>query len=142
MIYKSNSVDETIAIAESFAKNLKIGDTILYTGEMGAGKTHFTKGIAKHFGIEKGVSSPTFALVNEYIGNEVSVFHFDLFRISSYDDLYAIGFFDYFDRDGILAVEWSENITNLSEYLEEVWFVDISKTGENEREISITKKGE
>lgn len=142
MIYKSNSVDETIAIAESFAKNLKIGDTILYTGEMGAGKTHFTKGIAKHFGIEKGVSSPTFALVNEYIGNEVSVFHFDLFRISSYDDLYAIGFFDYFDRDGILAVEWSENITNLSDYLEDVWFVDISKTGENEREISITKKGE
>lgn len=142
MIYKSNSVDETIAIAESFAEKLKIGDTILYTGEMGAGKTHFTKGIAKHFGIEKGVSSPTFALVNEYIGNEVSVFHFDLFRISSYDDLYAIGFFDYFDRDGILAVEWSENISNLSDYLEDVWFVDISKVSENEREISIKKKGE
>ena len=142
MIYKSNSVDETIAIAESFAKNLKIGDTVLYTGEMGAGKTHFTKGIAKYFGIERGVSSPTFALVNEYIGNEVSVFHFDLFRISSYDDLYAIGFFDYFDRDGILAVEWSENISNLSDYLEDVWFVDISKVSENEREISIRKKGE
>jgi len=142
MIYKSNSVDETIAIAECFAKNLKIGDTVLYTGEMGAGKTHFTKGIAKYFGIERGVSSPTFALVNEYIGNEVSVFHFDLFRISSYDDLYAIGFFDYFDRDGILAVEWSENISNLSDYLEDVWFVDISKVSENEREISIRKKGE
>ena len=141
MIYKSNSVDETIAIAESFAKNLKIGDTVLYTGEMGAGKTHFTKGIAKHFGIEKGVSSPTFALVNEYIGNETSVFHFDLFRISTYDDLYAIGFFDYFDRDGILAVEWSENISNLSDYLEDVWLVDIAKTGENQREITINKKG-
>ena len=138
----TNSVDETIAAAEEFASQLKIGDTILYTGEMGAGKTHFTKGIAKRFGIERGVSSPTFALVNEYIGTEVSVFHFDLFRITTYDDLYAIGFFDYFDRGGILAVEWSENITNLADYLENVWLVDISKTGENSREITITRKGD
>lgn len=137
----TNSVDETIAAAEEFASQLKIGDTILYTGEMGAGKTHFTKGIAKHFGIERGVSSPTFALVNEYIGTEVNVFHFDLFRITTYDDLYAIGFFDYFDRGGILAVEWSENITNLADYLENVWLVDISKTDENSREITITQKG-
>ncbi len=142
MKYTSNSVDETISIAEEFAKQLKIGDTILYTGEMGAGKTHFTKGIAKHFGIERGVSSPTFALVNEYIGSETNVFHFDLFRINSYDDLYAIGFFDYFDRDGILAVEWSENISNLADYLEDVWLVDIEKTGEESREITIKRKGE
>ena len=142
MKYTSNSVDETISIAEEFAKQLKIGDTILYTGEMGAGKTHFTKGIAKHFGIERGVSSPTFALVNEYIGNETNVFHFDLFRINCYDDLYAIGFFDYFDRDGILAVEWSENISNLADYLEDVWLVDIEKTGEESREITIKRKGE
>lgn len=142
MKFISNSVEETIAIAEDFAKQLKIGDTILYTGEMGAGKTHFTKGIAKHFGIEKGVSSPTFALVNEYIGNEISVFHFDLFRINSYDDLYAIGFFDYFDRDGILAVEWSENISNLSDYLENVWLVDIAKKGEDSRTITIKRKDE
>ncbi len=141
MVYNSNSVEETINIAEKFADELKIGDVILYTGEMGAGKTHFTKGIAKHFGIEKGVSSPTFALVNEYIGNEVNVFHFDLFRINTYDDLYAIGFFDYFDRGGILAVEWSDNINNLSDYLENVWLIDISKTGEESRQITITKKG-
>ncbi len=142
MIFTSNSVEETIAIAEEFAGRLRIGDTILYTGEMGAGKTHFTKGIAKHFGIEKGVSSPTFALVNEYIGNETNVFHFDLFRINTYDDLYAIGFFDYFDRDGILAVEWSENISNLSDYLENVWLVDIAKTGDESRTITIKRKGE
>jgi len=142
MNFISNSVEETIAIAEKFAGQLKIGDTILYTGEMGAGKTHFTKGIAKHFGIEKGVSSPTFALVNEYIGSDTNVFHFDLFRINSYDDLYAIGFFDYFDRDGILAVEWSENISNLSDYLENVWLVDIAKTGEESRSITIKRKGE
>lgn len=142
MNFISNSVEETIAIAEKFAEQLKIGDTILYTGEMGAGKTHFTKGIAKHFGIEKGVSSPTFALVNEYIGSDTNVFHFDLFRINSYDDLYAIGFFDYFDRDGILAVEWSENISNLSDYLENVWLVDIAKTGDESRSITIKRKGE
>ncbi len=142
MKFTSNSVDETISIAEKFAEQLSAGDTILYTGEMGAGKTHFTKGIAKHFGIHKGVSSPTFALVNEYIGNEINVFHFDLFRINSYDDLYAIGFFDYFDRDGILAVEWSENISNLSDYLENVWLVDIAKTGDESREITIKRKGE
>lgn len=142
MNFISNSVEETIAIAEKFAEQLKIGDTILYTGEMGAGKTHFTKGIAKYFGIEKGVSSPTFALVNEYIGNDTNVFHFDLFRINSYDDLYAIGFFDYFDRDGILAVEWSENISNLSDYLENVWLVDIAKTGDESRTITIKRKGE
>ena len=142
MKYISDSVEETIEIAEKFAENLKAGDAVLYTGEMGAGKTHFTKGIAKHFGISQGVTSPTFSLVNEYIGNPVSVFHFDLFRISTYDDLYAIGFFDYFGRDGVLAVEWSENIPGLSDNIESVWFVDIAKTGENSREITIRKRGD
>ena len=108
----SNSVADTIKIAEEFAKGLKVGDCVLYTGEMGAGKTHFTKGIAKHFGVDGEVTSPTFALVNEYIGTPVSVFHFDLFRINSYDDLYAIGFFDYLDMGAVIASEWSENIEN------------------------------
>ncbi len=139
MKYITNSVEETIALAEEFAGKLTAGDTVLYTGEMGAGKTHFTKGIAKHFGITQGVTSPTFALVNEYIGDPVSVFHFDLFRINTYDDLYAIGFFDYFDRDGVLAVEWSENIDGLADNLESVWTVAIEKTGETSREITIEK---
>ena len=139
MKYTTNSVEETIALAEEFAGRLNAGDTVLYTGEMGAGKTHFTKGIAKHFGITQGVTSPTFALVNEYIGDPVSVFHFDLFRINTYDDLYAIGFFDYFDRDGVLAVEWSENIDGLADNLESVWVVAIEKTGETSREIAIDK---
>lgn len=139
MKYTTNSVEETIALAEEFAGKLNAGDTVLYTGEMGAGKTHFTKGIARHFGITQGVTSPTFALVNEYIGDPVSVFHFDLFRINTYDDLYAIGFFDYFDRDGVLAVEWSENIDGLADNLESVWVVAIEKTGETSREIAIDK---
>ena len=136
----SYSVSDTINIAEKFAERLKTGDCALYTGEMGAGKTHFTKGIAKRFGAEEDVSSPTFALVNEYSGSPVSVFHFDLFRINSYDDLYAIGFFDYLDRDGILCIEWSENIQGLADELESVWQVDIRKTGESSREITITGK--
>lgn len=140
MTIKTNSVEETLAASEKFAEQLSAGDVILYTGEMGAGKTHFTKGIARHFGIKEGVSSPTFALVNEYHGEKMSVFHFDLFRIDSYDDLYAIGFFDYLDRGGILAVEWSENIPSLADELENVWTVDIVKNGENSREITILKK--
>lgn len=140
MTIETHSVEETFAAAESLAAQLKAGDVILYTGEMGAGKTHFTKGIARYFGIEQVVSSPTFALVNEYHGEKMSVFHFDLFRIDSFDDLYAIGFFDYLDRGGILAVEWSENIPALAEELESVWTVDIQKIGENSRKITILKK--
>lgn len=141
MIYETNSVEETIAVGEKLAAELRSGDAVLYTGEMGAGKTHFTKGIARHFGITDGVASPTFAIVNEYTGGTLDVFHFDLFRITTYDDLYATGFFDYFDREGVICVEWSENIPSLSESLESVWNVDISKTGENSRKITITKRG-
>ncbi len=140
MVFETNSVEETLKAAERFAEQLNAGDVVLYTGEMGAGKTHFTKGIARHFGIEQGVSSPTFALVNEYHGEKMSVFHFDLFRIDTFDDLYAIGFFDYLDRGGILAVEWSENIPALAEELESVWTVDIEKIGENSRKFTILKK--
>lgn len=140
MTIETHSVEETLKAAEQLAAQLNAGDVILYTGEMGAGKTHFTKGIARYFGIEQGVSSPTFALVNEYHGEKMSVFHFDLFRIDSFDDLYAIGFFDYLDRGGILAVEWSENIPVLAEELESVWTVDIQKIGEESRKITILKK--
>ncbi len=136
-VYETGSAEETIAAAERFAVSLKAGDTVLYTGEMGAGKTHFTKGIAKHFGITEGVASPTFAIVNEYTGGTLDVFHFDLFRISTFDDLYATGFFDYLDRGGIICVEWSENVPTLAENLENVWRVDIAKTGENFRRITI-----
>lgn len=136
----SDSVADTIDIAKKFAETLKGGDVVLYTGEMGAGKTHFTKGIASYFGVEDEVTSPTFALVNEYDG-KVPVFHFDLFRIDNYDDLYAIGFFDYLDRGGIMAVEWSENIPTLKDYLDNIYTVDIQKTAENSRRITIAYTG-
>ncbi len=140
MTFFTHSEEETVRAAEEFAKNLNAGDVILYSGEMGAGKTHFTKGIARYLGIADVVSSPTFALVNEYLDGRIPLFHFDLFRIDSFDDLYAIGFFDYLSRGGILAVEWSENIPGLSDELDRVWQVEILKHGENEREIRITGK--
>lgn len=136
--FTSNSPLETRKIAEAFAARLKPGDGVLYTGEMGAGKTYFTKGIAKHFGITEEVTSPTFALINEYYG-DVNIFHFDLFRISDLDELYAVGFYDYFDRDGILCVEWSENIPEIEELFDCAYRVSIVKTGEETREITIAK---
>ena len=84
---------------------------------MGAGKTTFTKGLAAALGITDPVTSPTFALVNEYTEGRLPLFHFDLYRIDSYDDLYAIGFLDYLDRGGIIAAEWSENIEGLEQEL-------------------------
>lgn len=137
MLFISNSENETREIAKQAAERLQAGDVILYSGEMGAGKTAFTKGLAEFFGTEEEVTSPTFALVHEYPGR-VPIFHFDLYRISGYDDLYAIGFFDYLDRGGILAVEWSENIPDLASELENVVTISIEKLCENERRITVS----
>ena len=139
MIFATNSEEETREAAKQVAERLQTGDVILYSGEMGAGKTAFTKGLAEYFGTEEEVTSPTFALVHEYPGR-VPIFHFDLYRISGYDDLYAIGFFDYLDRGGILAVEWSENIPDLESELENVVKINIEKLGENERRITVSGK--
>lgn len=128
---------ETRAAAAETAKRLNVGDVILYEGEMGAGKTAFTKGLAEFFGTEEEVTSPTFALVHEYSGR-VPIFHFDLYRISGYDDLYAAGFFDYLDRGGIIAAEWSENVPGLEDELENVVKIRIDKLSEDGRKITVT----
>lgn len=139
MKYISNSEEETRDIARQVAEKLQPGDVILYSGEMGAGKTAFTKGLAEFFGTDEEVSSPTFALVHEYPAR-VPIFHFDLYRLSGYDDLYAIGFFDYLDRGGIIAAEWSENVPELESELENVIKIDIRKLSENVREINVSGK--
>ena len=145
MKYISQSEQETREIAKKVAEKLKPGDVILFTGEMGAGKTAFTKGLAEYFGTDEEVSSPTFALVHEYPAkypNDVPIFHFDLYRIYGFDDLYAVGFFDYLDRGGIIAVEWSENVPELENELESVIRIDICKRqSDNEREINVSGKG-
>lgn len=137
MTFITNSEEETRAAALDVAKRLKVGDVILYEGEMGAGKTAFTKGLAEFFGTDEEVTSPTFALVHEYPGR-VPIFHFDLYRISGYDDLYAVGFFDYLDRGGIIAAEWSENVPGLENELENVVKICIEKLSENGRKITVT----
>lgn len=133
----TNGEQETRAAAYETAKRLERGDVILYEGEMGAGKTAFTKGLAEFFGTESEVTSPTFALVHEYSGR-VPIFHFDLYRISGYDDLYAVGFFDYLDGGGIIAVEWSENVPGLEDELENVVKIRIEKLSEDGRKITVT----
>lgn len=105
----SHSAEETQQLAEKLASVLKGGEVIAYFGDLGMGKTTFTAGLAKGLGIDAEVSSPTFALVHEY-GGQPPLYHFDMYRITTYDDLCSTGFFDYIDSGAILAVEWSENI--------------------------------
>lgn len=140
--YISRSPEDTARISAEIATQLRAGDIILYEGDMGAGKTTFTKGLAAALGITDPVTSPTFALVNEYTEGRLPLFHFDLYRIDSYDDLYAIGFLDYLDRGGIIAAEWSENIEGLEQELagdssRTIMKIRIEKTGENERRIKV-----
>lgn len=139
MEFVSKSEQETRDLAHQIAEKLDPGDVILFSGEMGAGKTAFTKGLAEFFGTDEEVSSPTFALVHEYPG-KVPIFHFDLYRISGFDDLYAVGFFDYLDRGGIIVVEWSENVPDLESELENVVRISIKKLSENERGFTILGK--
>lgn len=143
-VFNSDSPEETQNIAFELAKSFKAGDVVLYEGDLGAGKTAFTKGIARALDVEDTVTSPTFAIVNEYEGR-MPLFHFDLYRLESFDDLYSIGFFDYLVRGGIIAAEWSENIPDLAADLDDgkrtIYTVRIDKTGENSRKISISAQG-
>ncbi len=107
--YYTHSVEETEQLAERLAGELHPGMVVAYFGGLGMGKTAFTRGLAKGLHNPSAVSSPTFALVNDYGGNPPLV-HFDMYRISTWEDLYSTGFFDYLDQGAILAVEWSENI--------------------------------
>lgn len=104
----TNSAEETEQLGERIASKLKGMEVIALFGGLGMGKTAFTRGLARGLGADDVVSSPTFALVNEYSGR-VPVYHFDMYRVTSWDDLYSTGFFDYLDT-GVLVIEWSENI--------------------------------
>ena len=104
----SDSAAETERIGERLAAKLNGDEVIALFGGLGMGKTAFTRGLARGLGVDDGVSSPTFALVNEYRGR-FPIYHFDMYRVQSWDDLYSTGFFDYIDN-GVLVIEWSENI--------------------------------
>lgn len=111
MTFHTTSPEETKAAARHLASLLRPGDLIAYQGGMGAGKTTFTAGLAQGLGSSAWVSSPTFALVHQYDG-PIPLCHFDMYRITSMEDLYSTGFFDYLENGAILAVEWSENIAS------------------------------
>ena len=109
--FVTKSAAETEELAAQIAEKLMPGTVIAFFGGMGMGKTAFTRGLARGLGLDSHVSSPTFAIVNDYGGNPPLV-HFDMYRVTSWDDLYTTGFYDYMDMGAILAVEWSENIEN------------------------------
>ena len=134
-IYKSECVEDTEKIAAEFAKSLNKGDFIAYFGDLGSGKTAFTRGVASYLCPKSRVSSPTFAIVNEYTGYPLSLFHFDMYRIENEDQLYNIGFYDYLDYDGIVAIEWAENIKDFFD--ENTVTIKFEKLGETTRKITV-----
>ena len=132
--FLSHSVEQTEEFAEEFSKNLNGNEIIAMYGELGAGKTAFARGLARGLGVEDAVSSPTFAIVNEYQG-VYPIYHFDMYRIESWNDLDSIGFFDYIDN-GVIIIEWSENIEGALP--DDIIKIIIKKTSdENERIIRI-----
>ena len=134
MEYITNSPVETEAVAEKLARLLHPGTVIAYRGDLGAGKTAFTRGLAKGLGCADMVTSPTYTIVNEYLSGKMPLFHFDMYRLRSADDLWDIGWEDYLDRGGVCAVEWSENV---EEALDSFILVNIEKIGDESRRITI-----
>ena len=134
MEFITHSPEETEKIGEALAKSLQPGTILAYRGDLGAGKTAFTRGLARGLGCKETVTSPTYTIVNEYLGGRLPLFHFDMYRLASSDDLWDIGWEDYLDREGVCAVEWSENVQDA---MENAITVTIEKLGENTRRITI-----
>ena len=136
----SNSENDTMKLANEFAKELTTGDVIVLSGELGSGKTKFTEGFLLFLGLEEEISSPTFTIVNEYRKNDTNIYHFDVYRLSSIDEFYAIGGEQYFDN-GICIVEWGEIIKDAlpSSYIHLSFERDL--INENKRIINIEAVG-
>ena len=134
MEFLTNSPEETEAVGAALGRILNPGTVIAYRGDLGAGKTAFTRGLARGLGYAEPVTSPTYTIVNEYLGGRLPLFHFDMYRLASSDDLWDIGWDDYLDRNGVCAVEWSENVADA---LEDAILITIHKTGETSRRIVI-----
>ena len=135
MEFITNSPVETEAVGEKLARQLMPGAVVAYRGDLGAGKTAFTRGLARGLGCAEQVTSPTYTIVNEYLSGRMPLFHFDMYRLHCADDLFDIGWDDYLERGGVCAVEWSENV---EEAMENAIFVTIEKLGEDARRITIT----
>lgn len=137
MQFLSHSAEETERFGEQLARRLRSGDVLAFTGPLGMGKTAFTRGLARGLGCRGRVTSPTFTIVNEYEG-ETPLFHFDMYRLGSSDELFDIGWDDYLARGGICVVEWSERVSDTLP--EGTVFVDIARgaEGEDSRVITVT----
>jgi len=134
MTIETHSVSETEALGERLAKCLSSGSVVALCGDLGAGKTALVRGMARGLEIEESVSSPTFTIVNEYPGHP-ALFHFDLYRLKNAEELYAIGWEDYLDRDGICVVEWSENAPEA--FPEDTVRVYLERLSETDRRIRV-----
>lgn len=134
MEWITHSPEETEAVGQTLAQRLRPGTVIAYRGDLGAGKTAFTRGLARGLGVEETVTSPTYTIVNEYLGGRLPLFHFDMYRLGSADELFDIGWEDYLDRGGVCAVEWSENVWDA---LENPIVITISRLDENSRRITL-----
>ena len=130
----TRSPEETEKLGAALAEKLLPGTVIAYQGDLGAGKTAFTRGLARGLGCREQVTSPTYTIVNEYLGGRLPLFHFDMYRLSSADDLFDIGWEDYLERGGVCAVEWSENVP---EAMTGALTVRIEKLGDSVRRITI-----
>ena len=138
MDFITNSPEETEAVGAALGKILQPGTILAYRGDLGAGKTAFTRGLARGLGYCEPVTSPTYTIVNEYLGGRLPLFHFDMYRLASSDDLWDIGWEDYLERGGVCAVEWSENVDDA---MENAIVITIEKTGVDSRRITIEGGG-
>ena len=136
MRYVTNSEAETEALGVRLAKRLEPGAVVAFAGGLGAGKTAFTRGLARGLGVTDRVTSPTFTIVNEYQGGCLPLFHFDMYRLSSSDELFDIGWEDYLARGGVCAVEWSENVSDALE-ANTVWVEIVQGESDCQRVIVI-----
>ena len=134
MQFITKSPEETELLGQKLGAVLRGGEVIAYRGDLGAGKTAFTRGLARGLGISMRVTSPTYTIVNEYTGGRLPLFHFDMYRLGSSDELFDIGWEDYLLRGGVCAVEWSENVADA---MQDAVTVSIEKTGDDERRITI-----
>lgn len=139
MEFKVNSIEDTKKLAELIGKRLEKEDVILLDGDLGAGKTTFTQALAKTIGIEERVNSPTFSIVNEYESDKGNFYHFDLYRLESLEELFDIGFDEYFSHQGIIIIEWAEKF--IQEIPQPFLKINISNQGEEKRKFTISGEG-
>ena len=138
MQIQTHSPEETEAVVRKLAAQLQPGDVLAYYGDLGAGKTAFTRGLASGLGVTEPVTSPTYTIVDEYLSGRLPLFHFDMYRLGSADELFDIGWEDYLARGGICAVEWSENV---EEALTGALRITITKDSADETVRTITIEG-